>query len=865
MAWMDRWWNLRLRTKGLLAIAVPATATVAIACASYVIGNYASEAEQRVEWSLRTSAEIQRLRASETEIRAAVRAYLITKDENFTVQTRAAMASFDSTRERLLSLTQDNPVQRKRLNEVESLERSRTEEIFALAARFRSGALAWTQLQSELLKKEAERLKMDAILESMEEDEKARIETGLLQVDSLRAELRAATAFCMVFGVGGGIAISLLFGYGITNRIRTLERNVARLATGEIPEVWPCGLDEIGTLSDGMRQTAEVLRRKASVLENALHGIVEVDGSGRCVSFNKAFSELAGFPEREGPASIAESVHSDDRNKVEVAVRSMRATGGAEVEVRLISAQGTAIDAEMTFLPALNSASRGYFVFVRDIRPVKQAEAALIRAKDAAVTSNAAKTGFLAKITHDIRTPLNAILGAADLLSTTPLDGDQSEYVRMFQRNSRRLVSLINDFLDFSRIEAGAIRVERAPFQIRETVEDAVATFRELALRKGIVIGVEIDHAIPAWVFGDGFRVQQVLVNLLSNAIKFTSVGRVDVNVAKSDDRLRFEVTDSGPGIPAEDQGRIFSAFTQLGGQRSNGMRGSGLGLAICRELVELLEGEIGVESMEKRGSSFYFSLPLEPALPGASLAEPARSPAALSAKRRLKILVVEDAEDTRLLLEHYLRCEPIEVEFAVQGQDAVDLMKRGREFDLILMDIDLPGINGYEATRMIRSWEKEHAAPPVPIVALSAHAMEEAVRESLDAGCVAHVAKPVNRPTLIEAIRTYARPKRVRHDPEPEINDEVRALIPKYLASKPAQIEEARNCLVSKDFDGIQRFGHNLKGTGTGYGFPRIGEIGKEIEQAAVRCDETTIARELEALDEFVTHVPVDQEQKTY
>lgn len=232
-------------------------------------------------------------------------------------------------------------------------------------------------------------------------------------------------------------------------------------------------------------------------------------------------------------------------------------------------------------------------------------------------------------------------------------------------------------------------------------------------------------------------------------------------------------------------------------------------------------------------------------------------------AKPLLRILVVEDAADNRLLVEHHLRGEPMEVRFAVLGQDAVDSVKQGNEFDLILMDIDLPGINGYEATRMIRNWEKERAAPAVPIVALSAHAMEEAVRESLDAGCVAHVAKPVDRSTLIDAIHTYARRKRFRRDPQPEINDEVRALIPKYLASKPAQIEEARNCLASKDFDGIQRFGHNLRGTGTGYGFPRIGEIGKEIEQAAVKCDETTIARELEALYEFVTHVPVDQEQK--
>src|ERR1700722_8797617 len=163
--------------------------------------------------------------------------------------------------------------------------------------------------------------------------------------------------------------------------------------------------------------------------------------------------------------------------------------------------------------------------------PAKRGDAALIRAKDAAVASNRAKSEFLAKISHDIRTPLNAILGSADLLSQTSLSFDQGEYVSMFQRNCRRLVALINDFLDFSRIEAGAVRVERVPLRIRETVDDAVKTFGEAASRKGVTLGVEIDPAAPAWTLGDPLRIQQVLINLLSNALKFTAEGRVDVKV----------------------------------------------------------------------------------------------------------------------------------------------------------------------------------------------------------------------------------------------------------------------------------------------------------------------------------------------
>ena len=245
------------------------------------------------------------------------------------------------------------------------------------------------------------------------------------------------------------------------------------------------------------------------------------------------------------------------------------------------------------------------------------------------MASNRAKTDFLAKISHDIRTPLNAILGAADLLSQTSLSFDQSEYVHMFQRNCRRLLALINDFLDFSRIEAGAIRIEKAPFQIREVVDDAAATFRDSAARKGILLRVDIDPQAPEWQIGDSLRIQQVLVNLLSNALKFTASGRIDVRVKVLEaansgrpaiaQRLRCEVVDTGPGIAAEHLDKIFVKFVQLPNQTA-GHRGAGLGLAICHELVELMGGEMGVFSQVGGGSNFHFNLPLEAAILGSAV-----------------------------------------------------------------------------------------------------------------------------------------------------------------------------------------------------------------------------------------------------
>jgi signal transduction histidine kinase/DNA-binding response OmpR family regulator len=525
----------------------------------------------------------------------------------------------------------------------------------------------------------------------------------------------------------------------------------------------------------------------------------------------------------------------------------------------------------MTFLQTSGQPDTGFYVFQRDTGASQEADSALIRAKDAAVAANRAKSDFLAKISHDIRTPLNAILGAADLLSQTQLSFDQSEYVHMFQRNCSRLLALINDFLDFSRIEAGAVHMEKAPFRIREIVDDTAATFRDAAARKGILLGVDIDPQAPEWQIGDSLRIQQVLVNLLSNALKFTAAGRVDVRVkvlkgagsgaGSNAQRLRCEVLDTGPGIALENQDKIFMKFVQLPHQTA-GPRGTGLGLAICRDLVELMGGEIGVSSPADGGSMFHFNLPLEAAPLGDLAAREANSDASAMGQLpawsdAVRILVAEDTEDNRLLLEHYLRSELVDLRFAFTGQEALDAVQRGEKFDLILMDIDMPVLNGYEATKAIRAWETSRGLS-TPIVALTADAMSEAVRSSLEAGCVAHVAKPLDRGVLLNTIQRYASVKSalsIQADKTPAVSERVLKLVPQYLGAKRKQIEEARASLISRDFAPIRRFGHNLKGTGRGYGFPAIEAMGREIESAAVEANVDRIAHQLDALLRFVNH----------
>jgi signal transduction histidine kinase/DNA-binding response OmpR family regulator len=867
MRWRQKWLDLPLRAKCLLLISFPAVATVVMAAASYLAGTVTTSAEQQLDSSLRIGSAIEQLRASAIEMSAQAGADLITADKSFAGKTREATATFDAAWQNLSELTANDRFQRQRLAQVAALERARVEHIFEDTARLRSHPLPGAQFAGTHTA-EAERSGMERILKSMQADNSRAIDEYLVRTNELRSRQYSIMGICLFLGIAGGVTMTLLFAQGITSRIEKLRANIAQLDPGASIEALP-GQDEIGTLSEGLVQIARILQHQRVALESALHGIAEVDGLGRYRWWNKAYVEIAGLSGVYRPPTLQATIQTGDRPKVQEALRIMHLDGRAEVVAHIEPRTGPAAEVEMTFLQTPGPPDAGFYVFLREIGSSRETESALILAKDAAVASNRAKTEFLARISHDIRTPLNAILGAADLLSQTSLSFEQGEYVHMFQRNCRRLVALINDFLDFSRIEAGAIHVEQAPFRIREVIDDAAATFRDAAARKGIQMGVDIDPQAPEWQIGDSLRVQQVLVNLLSNALKFTAAGRVDVRVrvleavsgaGSNAQRLRCEVSDTGPGIALEDQDKIFMKFVQLPNQTA-GQRGAGLGLTICRDLVELMGGEIGVSSQAGGGSNFHFSLPLAVAPPAdlavseVSSASPASGKLSASSDA-IRILVAEDAEDNRLLLEHYLRSERVSLRFACTGREALDLVQRGEKFDLILMDIDMPVLNGYEATKAIRTWETSRGTF-TPIVALSADAMSEAVRSSLAAGCVAHVAKPVDRGTLLQAIQRYANVNGARSI-QPflttvPVSEQVLALVPQYLASKHKQIEEARESLISHDFEPILRFGHNLKGTGRGYGFPAIEELGREIEKAAGEADLDRIAEQLDALHRFV------------
>ncbi len=401
-----------------------------------------------------------------------------------------------------------------------------------------------------------------------------------------------------------------------------------------------------------------------------------------------------------------------------------------------------------------------YATISRDITERKQAEADLQKAKEAAEAASRAKSEFLATMSHEIRTPMNAIMGMADLLWETPLNEHQQEYVQVFRRSGHVLLNLLNDILDLSKVEAGQLDLEKVTFDPNELVTKVIENLRLSAYEKNLALSCQIRPGVPTYITGDPNRLQQVLVNLVGNAIKFTEKGNIKI-VLQTDpaSMLLFSISDTGIGIKPEHLGLIFNSFTQSDSSITRRYGGTGLGLTISKRLVELMGGQIWVDSLVGQGSTFYFSIKPEnkPSGPTSSLQPPSQPQENSANQTPCYILLVDDAEDNRLLVRAYLRRTHYQLDVAENGEEAVEKFKNVA-YDLVLMDMQMPVMDGYSATRAIRQWEAQQSLEPKPIIALTAYALKEDAQKTLDAGCTAYLTKPVKKATLLETLTHYTK-----------------------------------------------------------------------------------------------------------
>jgi len=374
----------------------------------------------------------------------------------------------------------------------------------------------------------------------------------------------------------------------------------------------------------------------------------------------------------------------------------------------------------------------------------------LLAAKVAAERASRAKSEFLATISHEIRTPLNGILGMAQALQAERPAPEQMRRLRIIRSSGEKLLAILDDVLDLSRIEAGQLRVEREAFDMEHVTRGAVATFGPPAEKKGLSFDFSIERSATGRFLGDPARLRQVLYNLVSNAVKFTHRGAVGVCVGYAEGRLTLEVADSGIGIPEDKREHIFEKFVQADASTTRTVGGAGLGLAICRELVELMGGRIQVDSVAGRGSVFTVTLPVERLAEPHPLEPPRETPA--SAARPCAILAAEDNEVNRLVLTTLLRQEGLSVTVVGNGAEAFEAWRNGC-WDLLLMDIQMPVMDGVTAARRIRDEEATSGRRRTPIIAVTANALPEQRAEYQQAGMDLVVTKPLEVAALFRAI----------------------------------------------------------------------------------------------------------------
>ena len=499
-----------------------------------------------------------------------------------------------------------------------------------------------------------------------------------------------------------------------------------------------------------------------SLLETARDAIVIVGPTGLIEYVNPAVQAVFGRTPQELDGMALTRLLSAAAPSAQATAFQQYIDGGQATrdwnaaEITFTHGDGSSFPAEVSVDEMLVDERRACLMFIRNIAARKQAEHALISARISAEAANHAKTQFLANMTHEMRTPMNGIIGMADILRREPLGDTARGYVEKMHRSGRVLLGVVNDVLDFSKIESGQLDMERVVFELPRVVQDVYDLYAESAHAKNVELKWDVPRTLPQFVFGDPSRLRQILSNLVSNAVKFTDRGHIDLRAAaEANDQVRFEILDTSIGIPTDKQQVIFDVFMQADGSTTRRFGGTGLGLTISRQMVRLMGGEMGMSSEPGAGSRFWFTVQL----PRSAQRQAAPVSGADETKDRFsgkRILLVEEDESNAEIATVLLEGLGVAVTRAANGALAVAAF-RARPFDLVFMDCQMPIMDGLEATRQIRMLERADGTwRRTSIAALTAHAFAGYREECLAADMDDFMTKPVSTKDFVEMLNCW-------------------------------------------------------------------------------------------------------------